>query len=464
MTALSIEELDPGLEPEPAPTPEPPPADVYRLLQVLPTAPRDLIDEAYWVLGARAMHMPTAGGHSARYIAALNWAYETATRAWAVRVLHDEAGEPTPEPPQRAWPKFFRSRTPEERPSPKHLSYYDLLCVQPYADPKIIDLAATVILRTSGGFTAADAAMRDLIRVARRVLINPKTRAEHDLRLGLVRPEPEAAPVVEPDTPATARPQPTEPTSEGLDEHALPAALAATSAVDDGEPRAGAQVVELREHRPEMPAPVTTIERAEDAPQPTPSAPSRPTASSSNKAATADEASADAQSTTAAEDTMPPRHGNRMRAWFSERMARARGAHRNGDDAADEADSDEADDERLRSLQKDEGRASPWTRQQALANLRFIAGPRLGQSIRIGNAVLTLGEGGESDEPLADAATVGPRYGRIWQQGDHFIFRQLDDADVKIGGEQLLIPVVVLENGDQIAYGEHVLEFTQTNE
>jgi hypothetical protein len=57
----------------------------------------------------------------------------------------------------------------------------------------------------------------------------------------------------------------------------------------------------------------------------------------------------------------------------------------------------------------------------------------------------TLGEG-------ANAAKV-----QVWRRGDSYLLQQISGAPISIGGQVLTAPVVVLEDGDEIAHAGDVM-------
>ncbi len=97
------------------------------------------------------------------------------------------------------------------------------------------------------------------------------------------------------------------------------------------------------------------------------------------------------------------------------------------------------------------------------ATLTFVGGPLAGERFALGESAITIGTSFLSDIVLPpERRVIAPEHARIWKHGDHFVFRQLDGSGTIIGGEQLVLPLVMLEDGDDIQIGAHRMRFTRT--
>jgi len=91
-----------------------------------------------------------------------------------------------------------------------------------------------------------------------------------------------------------------------------------------------------------------------------------------------------------------------------------------------------------------------------LAELVFLEGPRAGERVPLGADAINLGSSYASHVVLTgDEEHIAPEHARIWLHGDHFVFRQLDDGDTMICGQPLTLPMIVLDDGDEIRISLH---------
>ena len=58
----------------------------------------------------------------------------------------------------------------------------------------------------------------------------------------------------------------------------------------------------------------------------------------------------------------------------------------------------------------------------------------------------------EIELPNASAATS---HLQVWKHGANYMLQQVDGPPIAIAGESLALPIVVLEDGDEISAGEH---------
>jgi hypothetical protein len=83
------------------------------------------------------------------------------------------------------------------------------------------------------------------------------------------------------------------------------------------------------------------------------------------------------------------------------------------------------------------------------AELQFVAGPRIDTTITLGAGTLALDvEGNVSEDPTDSDIVVN-----MWAQGQHFMLRPA--RGVRVSGSRPALPVVVLEDGDDIEWGPH---------
>ena len=94
------------------------------------------------------------------------------------------------------------------------------------------------------------------------------------------------------------------------------------------------------------------------------------------------------------------------------------------------------------------------------AVLTFVKGPRNGSRIAIRRDAIILGSPPSADVmlPVQPGPGGSPRI-RIWKQADSYLLEQVEGPLVLIGGRPIDMPIVVLDNGDQIEIGENVLRF-----
>lgn len=87
------------------------------------------------------------------------------------------------------------------------------------------------------------------------------------------------------------------------------------------------------------------------------------------------------------------------------------------------------------------------------AELLFVAGPRAGERLSIeGRAVALDREGNESTGEGASSLVV-----RIWTQADNIMLQH--SGAILVGGSRPSLPIIVLEDGDELAWGGHKLQF-----
>jgi curved DNA-binding protein CbpA len=148
--------------------------DYYRLLQLDPDAPHELVVEAYWYLASklRAEHPGWRGAE--RQLAALNAAYAVlgiperrdAYNATLQRVVERrlqraarlEAERLAAEQPTPLLDRLLGA-PPEEPPEPEPIDYYEFLCLDPSADPALVSRAFSVLRTNRPQVRAGDVAV-----------------------------------------------------------------------------------------------------------------------------------------------------------------------------------------------------------------------------------------------------------------------------------------------------------------
>ena len=93
---------------------------------------------------------------------------------------------------------------------------------------------------------------------------------------------------------------------------------------------------------------------------------------------------------------------------------------------------------------------SPAAPERALAELVVTAGTHAGLRVPLGEQSVTL---------TAGAGTMGEEIARVWPYGDSFALRVVGDAPVRVNGDALVLPVVMLDDGNQIDTGSQTLAF-----
>jgi hypothetical protein len=87
------------------------------------------------------------------------------------------------------------------------------------------------------------------------------------------------------------------------------------------------------------------------------------------------------------------------------------------------------------------------------AEIVFVAGPRAGDVVRIEGRSLALDRDANETDDGGRSGVVAS----IWPQGDQFMLRH--GGAILISGSRPSLPVIVLEDGDELAWGAHKLEF-----
>lgn len=417
------------------------PLDPYRTLRLHPRAPRDLIVEAYWLLVARARERHDGAAHEA-LIDDLNESYgilmNDARREEYDRehgVSRPDGGAPAP---SRRWFGFGGKRQPRAADD-----YYELLRLDPAADAELVELAATLLARSQVDDDA------DLVGRARRTLGHPQLRAQYDAMLSREREARAQSKSVVRDPSHRNREPGHEAAADSVKSAVSAGAGADPTGAATGEraaPQPAARPSGLAGPGPREASPARAVAPSEaDAPHPPAAGPPASAISSVDEAAHA---------TPAVSPSAIPPGGKEARARGHGFLGRSHG--RAGDEA-DTRRSGQAVDARIRALRDDALTPPPPDRSDLAreapsasvshpgAEAVFIAGPRAGERFEINeNAVLL--------ESADDAAPS------IWRHGDRFLLRQGDER-IRINGEPLTLPLVVLDDGDEVELGAHRLRF-----
>ena len=190
--------------------------DHYRLLQLDPDAPQELIVEAYWHFAEKLRAQQDIGEGVYRELEGLNLAYtqlvvperRQAYDAGLERVLQIRRGRDRLRAMRRKRPLLARILAPERDVQPKPmLDGYALLCVDPAADTPLIELAYRIL--RSLDLEPEDEALRSRkeLREAYETLIDEERRAAYDAALAKGRQHPEPSTELKPQAKRQSRPR-----------------------------------------------------------------------------------------------------------------------------------------------------------------------------------------------------------------------------------------------------------------
>lgn len=390
-----------------------PPADPYRMLQLHPSAPRELVVDAYWTLAARCRQSdqgPADAASARSKLGELNAAYSVLmddARRREFAGAYGFAGRPPSIKVRRRTGGIFGLGSSIEATS-DHSDYYHLLRLDPEADGEMVDVAYTVLARKAIGYNIEDVFLRDLLDEAHHTLRDPQLRAQYDASLTKNGKHPQAVNGSAP--PLTVIP-----------------ALAADEEPEQ-EPSSGAFAAEL-----EVAAAALATQDGHNGAAPT-----------------------------------KQKRGFLRRQKKAPPVVAAAAAASVVAITADRDDVNAAEHARLLTLRDVEHAelSAPLTHadyraERPLAELEFVSGPRAGTRVSLGAEAITLGSSYEADVMLASEGGVAPEHGRIWQHGENFVFRQVDGEGTLVGGQELTLPLVMLDDGDEIVIGPHRMLFHQ---
>jgi curved DNA-binding protein CbpA len=188
------------------------PTDHYRLLLVDPDAPHEVVAEAYWYLASRLRAEQAVRRSAERELAAINAAYQVlavveqrraydATVPRVVELRRQRAERARQQQRRGLSARLLRRPQPPLKPD-----YYELLRVDPEAEPPLIARAYS-ILRTLHSKRAPGGAPKEYLRdlaQARGVLIDRVRRAAYDEWRARPPPGPDASPATQPPTEVVA--------------------------------------------------------------------------------------------------------------------------------------------------------------------------------------------------------------------------------------------------------------------
>ena len=190
--------------------------DHYRLLQLDPDAPHELIVEAYWHFAEKLRAQQDIRDGVDRELEALNLAYtqlvvperRQAYDAGLERVLPIRRGRDRLRAMRRKRPLLARILAPERDVQPKPmLDGYALLCVDPAADTPLIELAYRILRSLDLEPEAEAVRSRKELQEAYETLIDAERRAAYDAALAKARQHPEPSRELKPDTKRQSRPK-----------------------------------------------------------------------------------------------------------------------------------------------------------------------------------------------------------------------------------------------------------------
>ena len=183
------------------------PFDAYRTLQLMPSAPHDLVEQAYWVLVGRAR----AQGSNSSRLGRLNDAYATLINGDRRAAYDLEHGLSK----LRARPKLEMPKRPMLARKPKYstrLTHYQVLDIDFEALPEVVDTAYVFHKAQLRRSDPKSVYMRSLLEDAYTTLSDAQSRTKYDDKVAPRRRKAEAAPaasavVVEPPPPAPLFPE-----------------------------------------------------------------------------------------------------------------------------------------------------------------------------------------------------------------------------------------------------------------
>jgi curved DNA-binding protein CbpA len=413
------------------------PLDPYRTLQVAPHAPRDLIDEAYWALAARANISSTAYAR----LRDLNDAYSLLTDDTRRERYDADNGFSRLSPLDTGRPRARKPLLPGRRRARQVYAqrHYDVLALDADASPLVVDIAHRILSRKYARGRTVDPEVIAAIDEAYRTLRNPHLRAQYDAQIPPPkRPQPRSAPVAEPpaqpqaaaDAPAAPPPPVVQPP-----QHAPPA----SADVRDADMDAHNDATEA------SPAPVPAKPRRlfvlrPNEPAPEASTPPAP-------------AAGDAEPEGAAHREFRPLRG--VRNALRRREAARQAALAEVAEMSQEAQARLVDlrdgHEALDGAPVFPPESAGQRPVSALGEVTFAGGPYAGRVYAIGDAAFVL----------ADLDPLVPEYGHISPYGGECMLRPAPGVETTINGEALALPLAFLDDGDEVQVGPHRFRFAR---
>lgn len=459
----------------------PRPLDPYRTLQLHPRATHELVVQAYWILIADQKRESMTSVAAAVRIRELNAAYallqdDDARAAYDAEHRLSEL----PSPDVRLTTERFGLLGLQKRTVTtvaEHTNFYDLLRVDGSASPEVIHVAHVLRMRRPTGGGIEDLFLSDLLDEALETLGDPERRALYDASLApdamVERAVPSLAPaVVEPAPRPVVQPSPAAeappPDSARQIPTLEPSPVAAASPQAVTAPTAAEKPSPVEAPLVEVPA-MFKMEPALASAGPLPREIAEP------PAARRDEPGAGADAATSRSGILKSarrylRIGVRPAVARAPKIVEERRKTPRGPSAQQQTI--EAENARLMTLLESGSHSAPVAANvrdvrgpsavtdAPLAALVFVAGPRAGESIPLGAGAVTIGASDASNVVLGgDDAHVAGEHARMWLHGDRFVFRQIDGSGTVVAGELLTLPMVMLDDGDEIRIGVHLMRF-----
>jgi hypothetical protein len=400
--------------------------DHYRLLQLDPDAPQQLVAEAYWFLAARLRSEMVARRSAERELAALNAAYQVLAVAEQRRAYDATVARVQEIRRQRAErAENLRRRSLQERlfrkTQRREIDFYELLRVDPAVEPPLIARAYS-ILRTIHSKEPAGGSYLAELEQARSTLLDRPRRAAYDAARA------QAAVM-----------------AASLETEAVPVKRPSRSAVKE-EPTVKPAAQELPEEKREGPAWRAQAARA--------LLRSLVLAAkgSSRGAAVAGRLGYRGLALAAVQ-------GGRGAA--SALRAGGRGSQRLRHRESPRRTAGELPDERLL---RDAAPVPAKTREQSavkryLGRLVFRNAAAKQEVFELGEEPVTLGSDRECDLRLpAESGAVAPAHAQLWFTGERFVIRSLDPIHPTILCGQR-VNWAGLDDGDEIEIGPHRFRF-----
>ncbi|HET6615641.1 MAG TPA: hypothetical protein VFH62_07115 [Dehalococcoidia bacterium] len=390
------------------------------MLGLLPSAPRELVEEVYWHL-TRQTRSEAYSHHAIERLSALNAAYDSIAHTYGDTA---SATSGALAKAKRAKPKrgMFSRGAPTNPYAAVDL--YELMHLDFDADVDLVRVAASVLLPLA----QADRQLREQIERAREVLANPDRRAAYDKKSGVARKREKAAKAAA-QTDAIgdlAESAVQAASADDAPSSAPDASQAGTAATPDG---AGA---EARVDGAPSPAKTDRDEEPDDV--------ARPPAEDAVV-----EGSPDGSG----------RRGFGLGKWLARNELTPEMIEAENGRVLSLADEDEVwnvpeGEADPAAMPADGAVADPPKRPRREVVLSFVKGPRTGEALTPDG----------TNEMRADLAGAGGGvHIRVWRSAGVYLLQQLVGPPVLVGGAHIEAPVVVLEDGDEIASGEHVLRF-----
>jgi hypothetical protein len=389
-------------------------ASSYKALQLRRSATRELVEEAYWALIAELKLAQLPETVRFERMAELNQAYEAITST----------------PIEHASPALLQMqhrRASRTKPSSgSNANFYELLRIDEEATPTVVFVAVRHVAKRSATDASATRGLREAVARAREVLTDPSKRLEYDVRLG-IRSR---------DHVGRARGKESRLESMSQEDEVERSPRAATPAPDLDTQRA--QAAQREDASDDAP-----VGRAQEAPLTSPA----PASDDGDPAASAWAASLGRQvARVAARPWKQSARGATAPNAETERLLTLRPAPHTSDDASPVTPVSAVD-----PAAPDGGAdlSAPVPR------VEFETGPLAGTTVPIVSGDSDT-DGIELLLPDGNGAQTSLRMAR---RGDGYMLVHLDGPTATVGGQEMVLPVIVLEDGDMICAGATSVRF-----